>query len=477
MKTYLILILLIFKFGYSQTYNYYFGNLHSHTGFSDGNKDSLTSGVSQPSGAYNYAKLSQNFDFLGVSEHNHYSSNNNPGFKKQSYAIGLSQATAANSSGTFVSVFGMEWGVSSNYNGHVVVYGFNQLIGWEPTVSGVSGNNYDIFNAKNDYAGLFSKVKNNPNAFCFLAHPYYTDFCQNMVPATAILNSPYNAMYDSAIVGTPLRSGLAFSTFDDYSNYPVGNYFDYFKRLLALGYHVGIGYDHDNHYTNYGRSNGGRLAVVMQNTLNTTTLFNAIKQMNFYGTDDSNAKVNFSCAGNIMGAILTLSNNPTFNVTHNDGDGEMADSIKIWRGTINTTTTLAAPINFVTNNNTLAFTDNTLLSNTDYYYFAEIKQADGQWIVTSPIWINKTTPTNLQTEIKNIELTMFPNPANTKLFLSFGECNDYKIEIFNLMGQLILTQSIFGNETTLNISNLNKGVYLVQISNGLTQNKQKLIVE
>ena len=477
MKPIFILFSFIINSVVAQTYNYYFGNLHSHTGFSDGNKDSLTSGVSQPAGAYNYAKLSQNFDFLGVSEHNHYSSNNNPGFKKQSYAIGLSQAAAANASGTFVSVFGMEWGVSSNYNGHVVVYGFNQLIGWEPTVSGVSGNNYDIFNAKNDYAGLFSKVKNNPNAFCFLAHPYYTDFCQNMAPATAILNSPYNAMYDSAIVGTSLRSGLAFSTFDDYSNYPVGNYFDYFKRLLALGYHVGIGYDHDNHYTNYGRSNGGRLAVITQNTLNTTTLFNAIKQMNFYGTDDSNAKVNFSCGSNIMGAILTLSNNPTFNVTHNDGDGELADSIKIWRGTINTTTTLAAPINFITNNNTLTFTDNTLLTNTDYYYFAEIKQTDGQWIVTSPIWVNKSTPLQLDYNNKPIEFNFFPNPVQEKLFLSFGECDDYTIEITNITGKLIYTEKIFGNETTLSTLNISKGIYILKISNKNSFNCKKLVIE
>ncbi len=81
MKPIFILFSFIINSVVAQTYNYYFGNLHSHTGFSDGNKDSLTSGVSQPAGAYNYAKLSQNFDFLGVSEHNHYSSNNNPGFK------------------------------------------------------------------------------------------------------------------------------------------------------------------------------------------------------------------------------------------------------------------------------------------------------------------------------------------------------------------------------------------------------------
>ncbi|MEI8137329.1 MAG: hypothetical protein WCH21_08400, partial [Bacteroidota bacterium] len=121
----------------SQTYNYYFGNLHSHTALSDGNKDSVTSGVNNPVGAYAYAKLSQNFNFLGISEHNHYSSSKNPGFKKQSYAPGLTMADNANQDGTFLSLFGMEWGVSSTYYGHVIIYGFNQLIGWETSVPSV----------------------------------------------------------------------------------------------------------------------------------------------------------------------------------------------------------------------------------------------------------------------------------------------------------------------------------------------------
>src|SRR4051812_17538005 len=141
----------------AQLYNYYFGNIHSHTGFSDGNQDSLSSGISTPAGSYAFAKLSQNFNFLGVSEHNHYSSNNNPGFKMQSWPIGLNQANTANQDGTFLCMFGMEWGVTSTYHGHVLIYGFPQLIGWENTPI-----NYQIYNAKPDYDGLFKKVRNEP---------------------------------------------------------------------------------------------------------------------------------------------------------------------------------------------------------------------------------------------------------------------------------------------------------------------------
>src|SRR5215207_1130146 len=101
----------------AQTYSYYFGNLHAHTAFSDGNKDSTNSGVGRPDGSYAYAKLSDNFDFLGISEHNHYSASHNPGFRRPLYQTGLSMANAANQDGTFLALYGFEYGVSSNFNG------------------------------------------------------------------------------------------------------------------------------------------------------------------------------------------------------------------------------------------------------------------------------------------------------------------------------------------------------------------------
>src|SRR6218665_140997 len=296
-STLAILFSLLALFSFSQTYNYYFGNLHAHTGLSDGSKDSLKWGVSRPDGAYAYARFSQDFDFLGISEHNHYSARNNPGFKRPGYQVGLDMASAANQEGSFLALFGMEYGVSSNTNGHVLIYGFNSLLGWEQ-------GNYDIYNAKTDYDSLFRKVRNNPNAFACLAHPGFSDFSRNGTVAGALAYAPYNAGYDSAIVGTPLRSGLAFSTDSNYSDYPQGNYFAYYLQLLSKGYHLGIGYDHDNHYTNFGRSNGGRL-VILAPSLTRNNLMAAMQQMHFYGSDDRNARIGFDLDGQIMGSHLS----------------------------------------------------------------------------------------------------------------------------------------------------------------------------
>ena len=479
MRYFILFILVAFGFSdlSSQTYNYYFGNLHSHTAFSDGNKDSASTGVSTPAGAYPYAQLSQNFNFLGVSEHNHYSSSKNPGFRKQNYANGLNQAYAANQDGSFLALFGMEWGVSSNYNGHLVIYGFNQLIGWETSVPGVTGNNYDIYNSKTDYDGIFRKVKNNPNAFCYLAHPGFSDYATSGTSASALAYSPYNAAYDSAIVGTPLRSGLAFSTFTDYSDYPLGDYFAYYKKLLSVGYHLGIGYDHDNHYTTFGRSTAGRLVVLMP-SLTRANLTAAMRQMHFYGSDDWNAKIDFNTNGNIMGSVLTGSTNPVFNVVHNDMDGEQADSIKIWRGINNNSGTLPTVVYTSLNNNTATYNDaSAMQANVEYYYFAEIKQHDGQWIVTSPIWYTNTSSVGIAEYKKDFEFNFFPNPVNEELNISMSVCDDYKVSLIDISGRKVIETSFYDQYITLDVKDIMPGIYTLEIKGETTTKFKKIIVE
>lgn len=462
--------------GFSQTYNYYFGNLHAHTGFSDGNKDSLISGIARPDASYAYAKLSNQFDFLGISEHNHYSANRNPGFKKPLYQTGLNMADEANEEGNFLALFGMEYGVSSKYNGHLIIYGFNQLIGWETSVPGVTGNNYDIYNAKTDYDGIFKKIKNNPSSFAYLAHPDFSDFTTDGTHATALANAPYNATYDSAIVGMPLRSGLANSTSTGYSDYSKGNYFNYYKKMLYQGYHLGIGYDHDNHYSNFGRSNGGRL-VVLASSLTRADLYSAMKQMHFYGSDDMNAKIDFNMNGHIMGSILNGSLFPTFSVIHNDPDGELADTIKIWKGYKNSGSLWAWVAHLTTENNTSMFTDTNIEPEREYYYFAEIRQKDGQWIVTSPIWYTATGVVSVQDHQPAFSFSYFPNPVSRQLHISMPSCDDYFLSITDISGRLLLTKQFSDRQLLMDIATLPPGLYGLNIKNKKTSVSKRLIVE
>jgi hypothetical protein len=105
----------------SGAYNYYFGNLHAHSSYSDGNKDST---AFTPANDYAYAKNSLGMDFLGISEHNHAGA----GMSKSNWPLGIAQANAATTS-TFVGLYGQEWGVISS-GGHILIYGIDSLIGW-----------------------------------------------------------------------------------------------------------------------------------------------------------------------------------------------------------------------------------------------------------------------------------------------------------------------------------------------------------
>ncbi|MCX7728072.1 MAG: T9SS type A sorting domain-containing protein [Bacteroidia bacterium] len=444
----------------SQTLNYYFGNLHAHTAYSDGNKDATTSGCNNPTCSFAFAKASLHFDFLGISEHNHASA----GLTKSNFQSGYTQALAANQEGVFLCLWGMEWGVTTNPgDGHVVIYGFgNQLLGWE------SGN-YDIYVAKSNYDALFKKVKNNPNAFCYLAHPGYNDFGY-------LATNPYNATYDSAIVGVPFRSGLAFSTNTSYSDYPSGDYFNYYRILLSKGYKIGIGYDHDNHYTTFGRNNAGRL-VVLAPSLTTDNLFYAMKNMHFYGSDDWNAKIDFKVNTTyIMGDIVTAATDPTITVLHNDDDGEMADSIKLWSG-YSGSGIYPTVIKVVKNNNILSFVDNTISFNSQKYYFIEIIQQDGQKIVTSPVWYKKDTTAAILPvfPMSQNNLLIFPNPSRSHLNILFNE-KPYDLKIYDVSGRLIFSNHIDEADSNIDISSFKEGIYFIQIEkDGQIMAHQKFI--
>jgi hypothetical protein len=388
----------------------------------------------------------------------------------------LNMASAANVDGDFLSLYGLEYGVASDYNGHVVIYGFNQVVGWESSVPGVIGNNYDVYNDKSDYDALFKKVKNQPGAFCYLAHPNFTDFSKDGTDPGALANAPYNVDYDSAIVGMPLRSGLALSAIYDYSGYTSYNYLTYYKRMLYQGYHLGIGYDHDNHYTNFGRGNGGRLAIIAH-SLTRSNLFRAMKLRNFYGSDDSNARAEFTLGDKIMGSIVKGTDFPTFKITHADPDGEDADTIKIWKGYRNSGG-LWAQIVFTNNQkNSALYTDYDIKENIEYYYFAEIRQKDGQWMVTSPIWYTSTVPLAVSDKMTQPRFHFFPNPVSGRLNISMEEACEYRCEILDVCGRSVFAGDFFGRETDIDVALLNKGIYSLRISSATGNSVSRLVIE
>lgn len=351
----------------AQEYHCYFGNIHAHSSYSDGNKDSISSHVMTPAQCFQFAKKSEHFDFLGISEHNH-------GQAKMhlvNYAKGIAAASAANEDGRFVCMYGMEYGVIKN-GGHIIIYGMDKLIGWEP-------GNYDIFSAKSDYPHLFQLLAANPSVFATLAHPAVTDYGD-------LLSKSYDAATDKAVVGIAISSGPAFSTAEDYSNASAINYYSYYKRLLALGYQVGPTMDHDNHNTTFGRMSHTR-TVVLSTMLVRDSIMAAYHANRFYASEDWNTQVNFTINGKPMGSRLANTAGIHIAVKVKDPDqDDQVKSFKIWYGRPGSDNN-ATVFRQVNGQQELQI-DQPLQANDSWYYFVEITQKDGDRIVTSPIWVS-----------------------------------------------------------------------------------------
>lgn len=360
----------------AQTYNYYFGNIHAHSSYSDGNKDSSSSLMTKPLQDFNYAKNAQHIDFYGISEHNHYSA----GMESPvNYHRGLADADSANEDGVFVALYGMEWGVISG-GGHVIIYGYDSLLGWDD-------NDYDVYVPENDYATLWQKLNEKPGAFGYLAHPQSSDY--NNLFATSV-----NLSADNAIIGMAARSGPAFSTNTTYSNPSAGNYISRYNDALKRGYHLGVGLDHDTHNSVFGKQTPGRM-VVLAPVLTRAAILDAIRKMRFYSSDDWNAQVNFTISGKPMGSALTHTGSPGISVTVTDPDAaESVSSIAVYYGVPGSGTN-AAVLTTVTNTASLSYT-HAIANNSTYYYYLKIIQTDGNTIWTSPIWYTRNdalTPT------------------------------------------------------------------------------------
>ena len=350
---------------FAQTYHYYFGNIHAHSSYSDGTKDGAHTGVLKPADCFKYAKSAQHFDFLGISEHNHLQAR----MHLTSYAKGLAEATAANQDGKFVCLYGMEYGVIKN-GGHVIIYSFDQLIGWEP-------GNYTVFSAKNDYSHLFQLVADHPGAFATLAHPAPTDY-------NDLISKPYDPTIDQAVKGVAISSGPAFSTAEDYSDRAPIKYYGYYKKLLALGYHVGPTMDHDNHYTTFGHMSPTR-TVLLSQVLSRDSLLAAYRAGRFYASEDWDTQVDFRVNGQPMGSRLKGATALQLTATVNDPDpGDHIKSIQLWCGQPGSG---EAPKVLKTFMGQASFQlPLTLKAGERYYYFLEITQMDGDRIITSPIW-------------------------------------------------------------------------------------------
>lgn len=81
-------------------------------------------------------------------------------------------------------------------------------------------------------------------------------------------------------------------------------------------------------------------------------------------------------------------------------------------------------------------------------------------------------PTAINSIVNNVSVDMFPNPAKDVLNISVEGAEEVKaVEIFDITGKLVLTESVSSSNTKINTTDLANGSYIVRL---LDENRKPL---
>jgi hypothetical protein len=377
----------------------YFGNLHSHTSYSDG--------VQTPADAYAFARLSAPtpLDFLAVTDHNHTAA----GMQYANYALGLAAAAAANDDGDFVAIWGQEWGVSNAGEGHVSVFESPALLGWEP-------GQYDVFVAQGDYPGLYTAALANPSP----SYPMVLGFCH---PGADDFNN-FEVTPDglAAVRLIALVNGPAFSTSTTESD--VGNTgFDAaFREALRKGFRVSPTGDQDNHNATWGAATETRTAALAAGKTKGEIL-GALAAGRTYATQDNDVVVRFSADGHAMGSAWTSTTGIRIAIEVTDPDpADGVAQIEIHRGI--TGVSDAALIASNSGSGVFQWREHETLVGTEAHYYARIRMNDNASIWTGPVYVTyeEAEPVAVGGGLRDqaLSLSASPVPAFERVTASFS---------------------------------------------------------
>ena len=371
-------------------YQFFYGTTHAHTSWSDGGMPTGDcqsgrygyAGGAQPADAFNYAKTSGSIDFLAVVEHNHLMQEACSGCSAAAvlsrYTAGFGAAQTATVPGSFVGLFGMEWGVISG-GGHINVYNQAQLMSW-------TGEPLHVQTDKSNYPMLYTAVNNNQGAlgsYGTFNHPESSDFG----------NWTRTAAGDAVMRGLSILSGPAFSTSTSFA--PGGStYVPRFNQALSYGWKIAPEAHQDNHCWNYGNSTPNRTVVLIPNgtTFNQQSLVAAYGARRFYAAQDRDVQLAYRTADGVrvMGDSFSASASTGVSVKVSDPAGEGVQKIEIWGGKAGTTAAPGAAPTVVASNTASSTLSATLLPKTageTWYYYVLAVQADGNNVWSAPMWI------------------------------------------------------------------------------------------
>lgn len=360
------------------TFQRYFGQLHSHTQYSDG-AGSLENALA-------YIKAlpdSANVDFVAFTDHsNYFDSKNNPNVEAALYDTSLvkdsdpshSWATYKNTVAAFnaanagkkvaIAGFEMTW---SGGPGHINTF----------NTPGIVSRNNTTLNSKTKDAGLQAYYKllsqtEGVNSISQFNHPGTTF-------GNFIDFGYWNAVVDTRMYMVEVGNGEG--------QIGAGGYYpSYEQYIMALdkGWHVAPTNNQDNHKGRWGNANDAR-DVILTDDFSESGIYAALRARCMYATEDKNLEIDYTVNGNMMGSIIDVPEKLNFEISFNDPD--RTDSI--------------AKVELVVNSGKVAYTWDSAADLTkgsvsvelapEYtYYFVRVTEGDGDLAVTAPVWVGES---------------------------------------------------------------------------------------
>ena len=324
------------------------GDVHNHTSYSDG------SGT--PAEAFVMGRAC-GLEFMALTDHSY-------AIDDTEWADTLTQANAANVDGEFVTLRGFEY--TQGGEGHANVYNSvrhavrtdtgcaycDYTPNWETGVT-VDGFYHWLSitgTVALDGSGTLMQF-NHPGWINFNDWKYHPE-----VEDIAQLEE----------VGNGWGSSYVFS-------------WEEWIRSLDYGWQVGATNNTDNHSDQWGCIGPNRTGVVM-GALTRSDLMDALRARRTYAAEDSNYDLFFKANGYWMGSEIANTGQVAFHAWGSDPDGELTTLVQLY--------TANGQVVAEIQPNTASFdwTFDQTISAGVHYYFILVVQADGDRIVSSPIW-------------------------------------------------------------------------------------------
>ena len=404
--------------------NVYFGNLHSHTSYSDG------SGT--PSDAYKYARSTAQIDFLAITEHNHKDAERGAALDRRDGILiakdhslyngksstSLMSAARTNTvNGKFVALYGQEFSSISRGN-HINVFDVDSVI---DVPNGEFGQLVRKWLPNNfDSEGKPAIIQfNHPSEFDNDNIEYGADDFDSM-------SDWVNEMGAQACL-IEVLNGPAMAKQN--GNRPRDVMEAEFLRYLNLGFHLAPTGDQDNHYETWGNTTDSRTAV-LADALTKHDVLSALRNRHVYATEDKNLRLVFRVNGHLCGDRITtpplLESELSIKFSIRDDDEATADyQVAVYSDTPGGEVARAVDVISVEGNtpvNAMDSIEDIHYTGPGQYVFFKITQFDEDGVSdkawTSPVWFEQAgSPT------ENAEET-FVASKNSEVYHISNECVD-----------------------------------------------------